>query len=745
MQENRDHVRTPPARSALAVHPLRLAEPNRPHALQLPAGRGAQLRDDMQQFVSELGQAIAAGFDSEEYRTRVEAIQDEFKQREETALRDLGDAAVEQGVAFLRTPQGFAFVPMKDEQTLDPEAFAALPDDERERISGLIGVLRERLHKLLQQFPRWRREMQARLRDASRDALELAVGHLIEELKEHHADLPPVQSFLDAVLRDVVAVGQELRDQAAKADSASASEGGISAQRYQVNLLVDQGACATAPLVFEDHPTYPNLVGRVDHIAHMGTLVTNFTLIKPGALHRANGGYLMLDADKVLTQPYAWEGLKRSLKSGQIRIESLAQVFGWAGALPLEPEPIPLSVKLILVGQRVHYYLLKALDPEFAELFKIAADFEDVVERNAESTRRYIRMLASVARRRSLRPLERSAAGRLVEHSARLAEDGGKLSTRTRELGDLLREADHLAGKAGRTSVLREDVDSALAARIRRADRLRDSLHDAVLRETLLISTCGTQVGQVNGLAVIDLGDFMFGRPMRITATARLGDGDVIDIERKAELGKSLHSKGVMILSAFLASRYAQNRPLSLSASLVFEQSYGPVEGDSASLAELCALLSALSGVPIRQSFAVTGSVNQHGQVQAIGGVNEKIEGFFDICKARGLTGDQGVLIPLANVKHLMLRDDVVEAAATGRFHVYAVSAVDDAITLLTGISAGVPDTTGALPKGTVNHRIETRLAEFSALREEFGSGNRRHKHGEGTSPRRHEPGGGLK
>ncbi|HJV26899.1 MAG TPA: ATP-binding protein [Aromatoleum sp.] len=688
-------------------------QPNNPRALQLPPGRGAQLRDDMEHFVSEVGQAINSGFESEEYRTRAEAIQEEFKQREEASLRELGDTATQQSVALVRTPQGFAFLPMKGEETLDPEAFAALPEDERERIAKSSESLREQLHKLLQQFPRWRREMQGRLHELNRETLELAVGHLIEELQERHRDLPTVVDFLRDVLHDIVEVGQELREQAAKGNT---SEGGISAQRYQVNLLVDQDARGKAPLEFEDHPTYPNLVGRVDHIATMGTLVTNFTLIKAGALHRANGGFLLLDAEKVLTQPYAWEGLKRALKSEQIRIESLAQVYGWMGALPLEPEPIPLDVKLVLFGQRIHYYLLKQLDPEFPELFKIAADFEDSVERNPDNTRDFLRTVAALARGAQLLPLRSDAAGRLVEHAARLAADAHRLSTRTRDIADLLHESHHLAKAAGRKFIGRDDIEHALAARIRRADRLRDTIHDAVLRNTLLIETAGSEVGQINGLAVIDLGDFAFGRPMRITATARPGEGGVADIERKAELGGAIHTKGVMILSAFLTARYAMARPLSLAASIVFEQSYGPVEGDSASLAELCTLLSTLSGAPIRQSLAVTGSVNQRGKVQAIGGVSEKIEGFFDICKARGLSGDQGVIIPHANVQHLMLREEVVDAARNGLFHVYAVHDVDEAISLLTGIAAGTANDGGTWPDGSINQRIDAQLARFAAV-----------------------------
>lgn len=706
------------------VYVNNFAEPNRPRAIRLPPGHGARLRADMQQFVTELGQAIAAGFDSEEYRGRIESLQNEYKEREEAALGELGDAAVEQGIAFIRTPQGFAFVPMKGEETLDPEAFAALPDDERERIGKKIAVLRERLHRLLQQFPRWRREMQGRIRDASHEALQLAVGHLIEDLKDRHRDLPSVQSFLDEVLRDVVEVGQELRDQAAKG---APTEGGLSPQRYEVNLLVHHDGDGCAPLVCEEHPTYPNLVGRVDHIATMGTLVTNFTLIRAGALHRANGGYLMLDAEKVLGQPYAWEGLKRALKSGEIVIESLAQVFGWAGALPLEPAPIPLTVKVALFGQRLHYYLLKQYDPEFAELFKVAADFEDSIARTDDSTRDYLRMLGLLAHEQGLRPLAAAAAGRLVEHSARLAGDGTRLSTHTRELADLLHEADHRAHGAGVAAIRQEDVEAVIAARIRRADRLRERVHEAVLSDTLLIATTGEQIAQVNGLAVIELADFSFGRPMRITATAHAGEGGVVDIERKAELGGAIHSKGVMILAAYLASRFADKAPLSLAASLVFEQSYGTVEGDSASLAELCALLSALAALPIRQSLAVTGSVNQHGRVQAIGGVNEKIEGFFDICRARGLTGEQGVIIPQSNVRHLMLRADVVEAARAGRFRVHAVTSADEAIELLTGVAAA-----DAAGEGSVHRRIAARLAEFATHRKPDAAA----KHSRGERPR---------
>jgi lon-related putative ATP-dependent protease len=612
---------------------------------------------------------------------------------------------------------------------MGPDEFEKLSDEEKARIGRLIEEYGERLHKLMHQFPQWRREMQTRIKEASRETMSLAVGHLIEELKERYTDLLNVLEFFDEVMRDVIESGEELREQP-KSDgdmSGVVVSGSISLARYQVNLLVDNGTAKAAPVVFEDNPVYPNLVGRVDSVAHMGTLVTNFTMIKPGALQHANGGYLVLDAAKVLSQPYAWEGLKRALRSAQVRIESLGQVFGFTSMLPLEPEPMPLNLKVVLVGERILYYLLKEYDPEFEELFKVGADFESDVARNEPNTRSYGRFLGMLARHYGLRPFDRHAVARMIEHSARLAGDSEKLSASTRRLSDLMQEANHHAGQAGRQTVGRDDVEAALEAQRHRASRLHESIQEQILRDSLLISSSGGHVGQVNGLAVIDLGDALFAHPVRITATARIGEGDVIDIERESELGGAIHSKGVMILSSFLAARYARSLPLSLSASLVFEQSYGPIEGDSASLAELCALFSALAAVPIRQSLAITGSVNQYGRVQPIGGVNEKIEGFFDICKARGLTGDQGVIVPQSNVKHLMLREEVVAACAEGKFRVFAVEDVDQAIELLTGVPAGEPDEQGLVPEGSINYLVAAQLAELSALRQAFAAAGRKH------------------
>jgi lon-related putative ATP-dependent protease len=713
------------------------AEGNKPRLLRVPAGRGGQFKGDMQAFVTELSRAISSAFDSDEYRDRIEAINEAFKAREEGALQSLGQEALEQGIALLRTPRGFAFAPVKGEEAMAPEDFEKLPDAEKERLGKLMETCSERLKQLMAQLPRWRRETQAQIKEASREIMGYAVGHLIDELKARYSDLAEVTAFLDEVQRDVIESGEQLREQPRGEGDFSnlVISGTLTTSRYQVNLLVDNARNRAAPVVYEDNPIHPNLVGRVDHVSQMGTLVTHFTLIKPGALHRANGGYLVLDALKVLTQPQAWEALKRALRTRRVHIESLGQVYGLVSTVSLEPEPMPLAVKVVLIGERHVYYLLKALDPEFDKHFKVAADFEDDVARDPSTTQTYAEFIATLAAGAGLRAFHRDAVARVVEHAARLAGAADKLSVSRRHVVDLLQEADYRAARAGQKVVSRADIETAIAARIRRVDRLRSRVQEEILRDTLLIAVTGARIGQVNGLAIIHLDDFAFAHPVRITATARLGEGEVVDIERESELGGAIHSKGVMILTAFLGARYARTVPLSLAASLVFEQSYGPVEGDSASLAELCALMSSLAGAPVRQSLAMTGSVNQFGDVQAIGGVNEKIEGFFDICQARGLTGDQGVLIPAANVRHLMLRPDVVEACARGQFHIHAVRNVDEAIELLTGLPAGEADETGLVPEGSINYLVASQLAELSALRQAFASASKTQADDEDENP----------
>ena len=477
-------------------------------------------------------------------------------------------------------------------------------------------------------------------------------------------------------------------------------------RRYQVNLLVEDGASG-APVVSEENPTFQNLIGRVEHVARFGALMTDFGLIRAGALHRANGGYLLLDARKVLMQPLAWEALKRALLTREIRVESPAQQYGLISTVSLEPQPIPLDVKVVLFGDRMLHALLQAWDPEFVELFKVDADFEDDIVIDDDSLPTYARLIGTLARDAKLPPLEADAVARVIEHAARDAGDRGRVSLHVHRLRDLIAEAAYQAGRNGRERIGRNDVQAALDARRERTGRVRRRLKEQILEGTILIDTAGALPGQVNGLSVYLMGETAFAQPTRITATTRIGEGNLIDIQREASLSGSIHSKGVMILSAFLASRYAARQAFALNASLAFEQTYGPVDGDSASLAELCAILSSLAGIPIRQAWAVTGSVDQSGNVQAIGAVNEKIEGFFEICAARGLDGRQGVLIPASNVRHLMLRDEVVQAVREGRFAVHAVASVDEAIRLLTG-------------RDDVEAVVRARLAELGKLRQKI-------------------------
>ena len=708
-------------------------QPHRPRAVRLPPGRGERFRADMHQLVEELGSTIPAVFESDEYRARAEQVDSEFSERQDKAFGELGQEAAGHGIALLHTPAGFSFAPTRDGEVLSSEEFGKLPENERARIAKVVSQLEEKLQRLIRQVPRWRKERRERLRQLGREMTMLAVGHLIDELKEEYADQERVRAHLDAVQQDVLDNIEDFRKASEQQPGpAGGAEEPPSFRRYRVNLLVGREADGGAPVVFEDHPTYNNLMGRVEHVAQFGALVTDFTLVKAGALHQANGGYLMLDVFKLLTQPFSWEGLKRVLNSREIRMDSLGQMLSLVSTVSLEPEPIPVKIKVVLFGERIWYYLLHAYDPEFGELFKVAADFDDQVARDPQSHEAYARLVATLVRKDRLRPFDRDAVARVVDQGARMAGDAEKLSTRVQGIADLLRESDHWAAEEGRSVVTAVDVQHSVDAQIRRSDRVRQRVHEAILRNVVFIDTAGARVGQVNGLSVLELGGFAFAQPSRITATTRLGEGEVIDIEREVDLSGSIHSKGVLILSSFLAARYCRNRPLALAASLTFEQNYGGIEGDSASVGELCAILSSLSDVEILQSLAVTGSVNQHGQVQPIGAVNEKIEGFFDICRARGLDGRQGVLIPASNVQHLMLRDDVIEAVRAQQFHVYAIETVDQALALLTGLPAGEPDAAGNYPAGTVNQRVVARLGDLMARRQALAAearGRKRKRH----------------
>jgi len=696
-------------------------QPAKPKAIRLEPGEGKVFQEDMAELIDELSVGIPAAFDGDEYRSRAGELENESRQREVEVLNSLREEAEQAHIIFTETPNGYAFLPADDDnEALTPEQFNKLDKDRQHKFHDTVLALQERVQDAIKKFPQWRKETKRKLQALNREVAELAVHHSIDELKDKYAKHQAVLDYLSAVQQDII---DHVRDFIPHSDKVLSfmelPQDPNPLKRYRVNLMVDLNHRRSAPVICEDLPNFGNLLGRIDHQAQMGSLVTDFTMIKPGAFHKANGGYLILDARKVLLQPYAWETLKRTLQAGEIRIESLERALSLISTSSLEPEPIPLEVKLILLGDPMLYYLLSFYDPEFQDFFKVAADFAGHVDREHNSLE-YARLLATIARREKLRPLSQQAVARIIEHSARMADDAEKLLTHLRSIKDLLTEADYWAGENGHTVIANSDVQPAIDEKTHRLDKLRERLYAAIQRDTVMIDTQRKVVGQINGLSVLQLGEFSFGQPSRITATTRMGNGKVVDIERETELGGAIHSKGVLILSSFIAARYARTSPFSLAASLVFEQSYGHVEGDSASLAELCAILSSLAQVPLRQDLAMTGSVNQLGQVQPIGGVNEKIEGFFDICSARGLTGTQGVIIPASNIPHLMLRWDVVHAAQAGQFHIYPVSRVDEALGLLSDMEVGTADALGQFPPDSFNGKIDAQLQQFTSLIKEF-------------------------
>ena len=693
--------------------------PDHPRTLELPAGRGIQLRGDVDEFLEEVGGALRDAFDSDEYQERVREISEKFKAEHESAIEALAKDATAENIRMIRTPNGFGFAPVAEGEVLGPEEFAQLSEDEQSAIKAKIEALQEKMAEIMRNMARAGESSRKEFRAFNRRIASNVLGHLTGDLKPRYEDLPQAVRHIEAIEGDMIEHVDQLHQQQQQGQPNLAGlpqTDKSPLEKYRINVVVDNSDHAGAPFVKEDHPTHKNLVGRVEHKAQLGALLTDFSLIKAGALQRANHGFLLLDARMLLTQPLAWETLKRALNSNQIKIESIGEALSMVSTVSLDPEPIPLNVKVLLVGTRRLYYMLHQADPEFSELFKVVADFEERVDRSEDAQDSVAQLIAGIAAENQLKSLDRHAVARVIEHSSRFVGDAERLSTNVSEISDLVREADYFATQNRRDIIGAVDIDEAVEARRRRIGRVQERIREQIQRHTVLIDTEDSKVGQINGLSVLSMGNHSFGQPNRITATARLGRGQVVDIEREARLGGSLHSKGVLILSNFLASRFAKNKPLSLNASLVFEQSYGRVDGDSASVAETVALFSALSEIPIKQSLAVTGSLNQRGEVQAIGGVNEKIEGFFDVCAERGLTGEQGVLIPASNVKHLMLRHDIVEAAEAGKFFVYAIETIDQAIELLTGVSAGKPDEDGKYPDDSVNALVSKRLDELTEL-----------------------------
>jgi lon-related putative ATP-dependent protease len=691
--------------------------PDCPRAIRLPAGLGRRFAVDMDEFLEHARRRIAQAFEDEHYGRRRQEIVNEAGRRRESLLEELQRFAAARGFMVELTPGGIVAIPLAGGRPLPAEAVRHMSETEREELERRSGEVQEEVQGVLRRLNQVEREAGEQIRRLDREVALFALDPLFHELRERYAGQAEVLAHLEAVREDIPDHLADFRREPAPGPPPAGSPELLAQQhlaRYRVNVLVDQGDRPGAPIVLELNPTYYNLLGRVEYRASFGMLVTDFLQIKAGALHRANGGFLILEALDVLRNPFAWDALKRALISRQIRIENLGEQFSPVPTASLTPEPISLDVKVVLIGSPLLYRLLYELDEQFRELFKVKVDFAPDMEWSQEHVSGYAAFISRCIRSSGLRHFDRSAVARVVEHGSRLREHQGKLSARLLDISNIVDEASFWAGQAGHEVVQAEDVERAIAEKEYRSNLVEERIREAITEGTVLIDTEGMRVGQVNGLTVIDLGDHRFGMPARVTARVSLGRGSVVSVEREIELSGPIHSKGFLIVSGYLAQQYAQEHPLAVHATLTFEQSYDEVEGDSASSTELYTLLSALSGLPLDQGIAVTGSVNQHGEIQAVGGVTEKIEGFYRLCQARGLNGRQGVIIPAANVQHLSLSEETLAAVAAGRFHVWAVRTVDEGIELLTGRPAGQRQADGSFPEGSVHRLVDERLGSYA-------------------------------
>lgn len=699
-------------------------EPYKPLAISFPAGEASIFAKDVDELIEELSISLPAIIESDEYKAALGIIRQKYKAKKEDYINVLQKKAKGKRVSLLHMQMGLVVAPMKDGEVLSPDAFEQLPDEEKKLIMDDLNAMQEEIENATQDLPRWE-DRQKKEIDALREKfVKSAVKGPIDALRKKYKTQSHASRFLRQIQEHIV----DNIDEFVPSDNEKPAAGDddplqmlVSRMKQpeedkfaklKVNVIVKNMANSGAPIVTLDHPTQGNLVGKVERIQQYGALLTDFTLIKAGALHRANGGFLLLDARKVLEQPFAWDSLKRAIASKQIKIEAPSEETSFT-TISLDPEPIPLDVKVVLTGDFEIYEFLSQRDPDFRDFFKVEADFGMIMERNEENEIEYAKLIGSLSKKKELRSLNKQAVARVIEYASRLADDANKLTAHISSIGDLLREADYWARVSNSKQIGKNHIDQAIEAQIYRSDRIKKSMLEEIGKGTILMDVKGERVGQINGLVVYDFGRYSFGKPARITTQVRIGKGDFVDIEREISMSGPIHTKGVLILKSLISNRFAKHSPLSLSASIVFEQSYGGVDGDSASSTEYYCMVSAITGLPIKQSIAVTGSINQFGEIQPIGGVNEKIEGFFDVCAHNGLTGTQGVIIPRTNVENLMLRSDIVQAVEEGRFTIYAIDTVDDGIEILTGCRAGHANQKGEYPKGTVNYMVQQSLKQY--------------------------------
>lgn len=695
--------------------------PDTPRALRLPAGTASAFRDDLQALVKSLRDELPKAFEAEPYTRQRSQIIRKATEARQAILQEVDSDAARRGFSLVQMPNGIIITPILHGKPITPEEYEALDPIQRAEYEGQRPALQDLLENALRRVRELEKQAEAELESLDQSVARSMIEHRVAEMQARYDHGNIVRDYLEDLTNDIVTNVDSLREgqTAAEAPARPMMKRESPWERYRVNVLVDNTKQSGAPVIIERNPTYYNLLGRIEYRVDLGALVTDLAMIKPGALHRANGGYLVIEAIPLLRSPFALDGLKRALVEQRIVMEEMGAELRIVPTASLAPEPIPLDIKIVLIGEPQIYYTLFTYDEEFRNLFKVKADFDTELAWNQENIQHYARFVAARVKDEGLLPVQSAAVGQIIEYSARLVEDREKLSTRFGDIADLVRESSYWAGKADQGEVRAEDVKTAITQRIYRANRVEERMQEFIMNGTIMVDTQGSVVGQVNGLSVLGLGDYEFGRPSRITARTSVGKEGLVNIEREVKMSGPIHDKGVLILTGYLHGKYGRHQLLSFSASIVFEQSYEEVEGDSASAAELFTLLSSLADLPVKQTLAVTGSINQQGMIQPIGGVNEKIEGFFDVCTARGLTGDQGVIIPVQNVRNLMLREDVVEAIAQGRFHIYPISTAGEGISLLTGVPAGELQPDGMYPPETVNGRVEDRLVELADLAKE--------------------------
>ncbi|MFI5322883.1 MAG: AAA family ATPase [Thermodesulfobacteriota bacterium] len=703
-------------------------DPNEPKAIELPTGKGKLFKKDMDDFLQILKADIPRAFESKEFDEQRQSLMNEYQKKKNALFEELQKQAAENKIQIQFSPTGIITIPLVEGKPINQEQYNALDDATKEEISKRKDIIDNQVADNMKMARRMDNEAGERLKELERRVALFAVRGLIENLSEKYQIFPRIIDYLDQVQKHILENIDNFLPDKNMQSAGMPFPFRIPAQQpqtfteYKVNVFIDNSLTEGAPVIFETQPTYANLFGSIEKEARFGALFTDFTMIRPGSLAKANGGYIVLEVLDMFKFPFVWDSLKKAIENQKLRIEDLYQQFGYSSTIGLRPEPINLDVKVIIAGNPTFYQLLYAYDEDFRKLFKVKADFDSVVDKNDGTLAQYSCFIKSICDRDGLNPFDKSGLETVIEYSSRLAGDQSKLSVQLGSINKILKEADYWAKlDGGNGTTTRKDVEKAIEEKIYRSNMVEEKIQELIAKGVLLVDTEGMVTGQINGLAVYNLGDYAFGKPSRITCETFMGTEGVVNIERKSRMSGNIHDKGVLILSGYIGAKYAQNKPLSLSASIGFEQSYETIDGDSASAAELIVLLSSLSGIPVKQSLAITGSVNQKGQIQPIGGVNEKAEGFYEVCKAKGLTGEQGVVIPYQNVRNLMLKKNVVEAVKSGKFHIYPVETIDQAIEIMTGKEAGPRGASGKFKRGTVNYMVDKRLKAFAEDYRKFG------------------------